>query len=282
MVNLQFNDKTQWLPLKEACRLLQVSEVTLRQWADAGHLRIYRTPGGHRRFSHDDVLSMTRQPLPTPPPESPDKLEDTALRRIRRRLNHEEVARQSWYQSVEEEGRDRMRLFGRRLLSLLLQEPTQRRVSGRRQEVLAEALMLGHEYGAEMSERGVPIKDTVEAFIFFRTLVLDSSNSRSFSQILESADRVLIGVVESYEKRLEKRPEKRPEKRLEGRMERQMESSPDRETRPGQTAGAGHAIPSTGVDDASPDDSAPDSPGAGSGGDPSTSSTSNPLNNSGG
>ena len=262
MVNLQFNDKAQWLPLKEACRLLQVSEVTLRQWADAGHLRIYRTPGGHRRFSHDDVLSMTRQPLPTPPPESPDKLEDTALRRIRRRLNHEEVARQSWYQSVEEEGRDRMRLFGRRLLSLLLQEPTQRRVSGRRQEVLAEALMLGHEYGAEMSERGVPIKDTVEAFIFFRTLVLDSSNSRSFSQILESADRVLIGVVESYEKRLEKR------------LERRMESSPDRETLPGQAAEAGHAIPSNGVDD--------DSPGAGSGGDPNTSSTSNPLNNSGG
>ena len=282
MVNLQFNDKTQWLPLKEACRLLQVSEVTLRQWADAGHLRIYRTPGGHRRFSHDDVLSLTRQPRPTPPPESPDKLEDTALRRIRRRLNHEEVARQSWYQSVEEEGRDRMRLFGRRLLSLLLQEPTQRRVSGRRQEVLAEALMLGHEYGAEMSERGVPIKDTVEAFIFFRTLVLDSSNSRSFSQILESADRVLIGVVESYEKRLEKRLEKRPEKRLEGRMERRTESSADRETRPGQTAGAGHAIPSTGVDDASPGDSAPDSPGARSGGDPDTSSASNPLNNSGG
>ena len=281
MVNLQFNDKTQWLPLKEACRLLQVSEVTLRQWADAGHLRIYRTPGGHRRFSHDDVLSLTRQPLPTPPPESPDKLEDTALRRIRRRLNHEEVARQSWYQSVEEEGRDRMRLFGRRLLSLLLQEPTQRRVSGRRQEVLAEALMLGHEYGAEMSERGVPIKDTVEAFIFFRTLVLDSSNSRSFSQILESADRVLIGVVESYEKRLGKRPGKR----LEGRMEGQMESSPDRETLPGQVAEAGHAIPSTGVDDDSPGAGsvgAPDSPGADSGGDPNTSSTSNPLNNSGG
>ena len=94
-----------------------------------------------------------------------------------------------------------MRLFGRRLLSLLLQEPPQRRLSGRRQEVLAEALMLGHEYGAEMSERNVPVKDTVEAFIFFRTLVLDSTNTRSWGQILELADRVLIGVVESYEKR---------------------------------------------------------------------------------
>jgi excisionase family DNA binding protein len=201
VANLQLTDKTQWLSLRDACQLLQVSQVTLRQWADAGHLRVYRTPGGHRRFSREDVLALTRRPSPSPAPESPDKLEGTALRRIRRRLNHEEVARQPWYQSVEEGGRDRMRLFGRRLLSLLLQEPPQRRLSGRRQEVLAEALMLGHEYGAEMSERNVPVKDTVEAFIFFRTLVLDSTNSRSWGQILELADRVLIGVVESYEKR---------------------------------------------------------------------------------
>ena len=201
VANLQLTDKTDWLTLKDACELLQVSQVTLRQWADAGHLRVYRTPGGHRRFSREDLLTLTRQPSPPAAPESPERLEGTALRRIRRRLNHEEVARQSWYQSVEEEGRDRMRLFGRRLLSLLLQEPPQRRGSGRRQEILAEALMLGHEYGAEMSERSVPLKDTVEAFIFFRTLVLDSTNSRSWAPILELADRVLVGVVESYQKR---------------------------------------------------------------------------------
>ena len=203
MANLQLTEKTDWLSLKDACELLQVSQVTLRQWADSGYVRVYRTPGGHRRFSREDLLALTRQPAPPAPPESPERLEGTALRRIRRRLSHEEVARQSWYQSVEEEGRDRMRLFGRRLLSLLLQEPPQRRGSGRRQEILAEALMLGHEYGAEMSERSVPLKDTVEAFIFFRTLVLDSTNSRSWAPILELADRVLVGVVESYQKRLD-------------------------------------------------------------------------------
>lgn len=202
MASLPLTDKTQWLSLRDACQLLQVSQVTLRQWADAGHLRVYRTPGGHRRFARDDVLALTRQPSPAL--ESPDKLEGTALRRIRRRLNHEEVARQPWYQSVEEEGRDRMRLFGRRLLSLLLQEPPQRRISGRRQEALAEALMLGHEYGAEMSERSVPVKDTVEAFIFFRSLALDSTNSRSWNQMLELTDRVLIGVVEAYQKRIDR------------------------------------------------------------------------------
>lgn len=199
MVDLQPAEQGQWLSLGEACRLLQVKEATLRHWADLGHLRVYRTPGGHRRFSREDVLSLTQPAAAPAEPESRERLEGSTLRRIRRRLGHEDVARQSWFQSVEEEGRDRMRLFGRRLLSLLLQDSQPRR---RRQETLEEALMLGHEYGAEMADRNTPLKDTVEAFVFFRTMVLDSGNGASWSQVLETSDRVLVGIVESYEKRL--------------------------------------------------------------------------------
>ena len=199
MVEIQSPDQTQWISLGEASRLLQVNEATLRQWADNGHLRVYRTPGGHRRFSREDVIAFTQQGQESPEPESREKAEGTALRRIRRRLTHEDVARQSWYQSVEEEGRDRMRLFGRRLLSLLLQDPQPRR---RRQETLEEALMLGHEYGTGMADRAVSLKDTTEAFIFFRTMVLDSAKAKTWSQALEVADRVLVGIVESYQTRL--------------------------------------------------------------------------------
>lgn len=198
MVELQSPEKPRWLSLGEACRLLQVNEATLRQWADNGHLRVYRTPGGHRRFFKDDVLGLTQQSPVNNSPDSKEKLEGSALRRIRRRLSHEDVARQSWYQSIEEEGRDRMRLFGRRLLSLLMQESPRRR----RQEALDESLMLGHEYGAEMADRGVSLKDTTEAFIFFRSMVLDTARPGSWSQTLEMADRVLVGVVESYQKRM--------------------------------------------------------------------------------
>jgi excisionase family DNA binding protein len=199
MVDLQSSGKNIWLSLGEACRLLEVNESTLRQWGDSGHVQVYRTPGGHRRFLRDDVMRLTSPSSPTSDGESREKLEGSALRRIRRRLNHEEVARQSWYQSVEEEGRGRMRLFGRRLLSLLLQEGPLRR---RRQDFLEESLLLGHEYGTEMADRGVPLEDSVEAFIFFRTLVLDSTSTRSWSQILELADQVLVGMVESYQKRI--------------------------------------------------------------------------------
>ena len=198
-------EKSQWLSLRDACRLLDVSNTTLRQWADNGYLRVYRTPGGHRRFLRDDVESFANAPEQAQEQGREDAIEDSALRKIRRSLSRNDVVKQSWYQSVEEEGKDRMRLFGRRLLSLLLQESGARR---RRQELLEEAHMLGREYGTEMSERGVSLKDTIEAFVFFRTMVLDSTNSGAWNRIIEAADRVLVGMADSYQDADERSSEK--------------------------------------------------------------------------
>lgn len=39
----------------QAARYLGVSLATIRRWADAGHLSCYRTPGGQRRFSRDQL-----------------------------------------------------------------------------------------------------------------------------------------------------------------------------------------------------------------------------------
>jgi len=198
-------EKSQWLSLRDACRLLDVSNTTLRQWADNGYLRVYRTPGGHRRFLRDDVESFGNAPEQAQEQGREDAIEDSARRKIRRSLSRNDVVKQSWYQSVEEEGKDRMRLFGRRLLSLLLQESGARR---RRQELLEEAHMLGREYGTEMSERGVSLKDTIEAFVFFRTMVLDSTNSGAWNRIIEAADRVLVGMADSYQDADERSSEK--------------------------------------------------------------------------
>ena len=198
-------EKSQWLSLRDACRLLDVSNTTLRQWADNGYLRVYRTPGGHRRFLRDDLESFANAPEQAQEQGREDAIEDSALRKIRRSLSRNDVVKQSWYQSVEEEGKDRMRLFGRRLLSLLLQESGPRR---RRQELLEEAHMLGREYGTEMSERGVSLKDTIEAFVFFRTMVLDSTNSGAWNRIIEAADRVLVGMADSYQDADERSSEK--------------------------------------------------------------------------
>ena len=192
--------KGDWLSLRDACRLLDVSDTTLRQWADAGHLRVYRTPGGHRRFLRQDVESMTATARPVTEQPRNGSGEGPALRRIRRRLSQDSVHRQPWFQGVEPEGHDRMRLFGRRLLSLLMQETGTRR---RRQELLEEAKLLGQEYGSEMSERSVSLTDTIEAFVFFRTMVLDTAPADSWARILETSDRVLAGVCSSYQRILD-------------------------------------------------------------------------------
>jgi excisionase family DNA binding protein len=194
--NSRITEKSQWLSLRDACHLLDVSNTTLRQWADNGYLRVYRTPGGHRRFLREDVESFANAPEQAQEQGREDAIEGSALRKIRRSLSRNDVLQQSWYQSVEEEGKVRMRLFGRRLLSLLLQESGPRR---RRQELLEEAHLLGREYGTEMSERGVTLKDTIEAFVFFRTMVLDSTNPGAWSRIIEAADRVLVGMAAAYE-----------------------------------------------------------------------------------
>lgn len=197
----RITEKSQWLSLRDACRLLDVSNTTLRQWADNGYLRVYRTPGGHRRFLRDDVDSFANAPERAQEQGRGDAIEGSALRKIRRSLSRNDVLQQPWYQSVEEEGKVRMRLFGRRLLSLLLQEAGPRR---RRQELLEEARLLGREYGTEMSERDVTLKDTIEAFVFFRTMVLDSTNPGTWGRIIEAADKVLVGMAASYEDSTEK------------------------------------------------------------------------------
>lgn len=39
-------------------QLLQVSESTVKRWADSGALRCFKTPGGHRKFRLHDVLEF--------------------------------------------------------------------------------------------------------------------------------------------------------------------------------------------------------------------------------
>jgi len=46
---------TMALSASEAARHIGVSLSTIRRWSDAGHLPSYRTPGGQRRFSVEQL-----------------------------------------------------------------------------------------------------------------------------------------------------------------------------------------------------------------------------------
>ncbi|MHB1567696.1 MAG: MerR family transcriptional regulator [Solirubrobacteraceae bacterium] len=43
------------LTTSQAARALGVSLGTIRRWSDMGYLKSYRTPGGQRRFSQEQI-----------------------------------------------------------------------------------------------------------------------------------------------------------------------------------------------------------------------------------
>jgi excisionase family DNA binding protein len=47
-----------WLTIHEASAIVGVSTATLRRWCDAGDVRAFTTPGGHRRFARAAVIGM--------------------------------------------------------------------------------------------------------------------------------------------------------------------------------------------------------------------------------
>src|SRR5258708_12715139 len=53
-----------WLSLTEASKRLNVHPATLRDWADRGRIRTFRTPGGHRRFSGEDIDALAAEAAP--------------------------------------------------------------------------------------------------------------------------------------------------------------------------------------------------------------------------
>ena len=62
--------------------------------------------------------------------------------------------------------------------------------------------MLGHEYGSEMAARGVPLTDSVQAFLFFRQAVVEAVQPDRLRQVVEISDGVLVGLVDAYSPRL--------------------------------------------------------------------------------
>jgi excisionase family DNA binding protein len=51
----QINKSPLGLSTSQAATALGVSLGTIRRWSDMGHLQSYRTPGGQRRFSQDQI-----------------------------------------------------------------------------------------------------------------------------------------------------------------------------------------------------------------------------------
>jgi excisionase family DNA binding protein len=197
-----------WLSIGTARDLLQISGTTLRQWADTGLVRTYRTPGGHRRFFTDDIKALVR---------NRDKSEDNhavtneneLLQAIRRRLSKVKGNNSIWHTSFSGSDQERMRELGRSLISMCSGVTSRQKAA----QIAASVRAIGLEQGAEAAAQGVPLLQSLQAFTFFRSALLEAFKeslprqqasaarlARVWRQVIRLTDESLFGLVRGYER----------------------------------------------------------------------------------
>ncbi|GAB4270657.1 MAG: helix-turn-helix domain-containing protein [Candidatus Promineifilaceae bacterium] len=206
MANLQ--EPNQWLTLSQAARILGVHTTTLRRWADNGDIPYLLTPGGHRRFSLQDVEQFAANHKQENMPVTIEQVwVEQALTQTRKEL----VVREDkpWLTVQDDTSREEHRILGRRLLGLTLQYISDPAGNG---SLLAEAAFLGREYGHMALATGLPLSDALQATIFFRDMLMETSlqlpesaqitptaNLRLMRRINKLLNTVQIAIAEAYE-----------------------------------------------------------------------------------
>jgi excisionase family DNA binding protein len=155
----------------EASQILGVSEAALRQWTDEGKINAFVTPGGHRRYSrlelrkfvssHHKVLGIK---------DLVAGLEGTT--QLHREIARTALGHTQWYNQIGEESQAQLAELGRRLLKLItryINEPSNR------EEILEMINDTGCDFGMTLAELGLPLTDSVSAFIQHRSPIMDAA-----------------------------------------------------------------------------------------------------------
>ena len=199
-----------WLSLKEASELLGIHFTTLRKWADDGLIRVFRTPGGHRRFSVADLRHFLETRASHVSPPDAESFVDAAVGQVRAEIERMRDEHTKWAQAFTAEEPDLTRQRGRQLFSLAIAyvvKPAQRDF------LLREGQRLGYEYGIEAALGGMPLVEAGRAVQFFRSQLtkvvraensygLDADDIRIQNAIDIFIDEVLYAVLSGYEQQL--------------------------------------------------------------------------------
>lgn len=209
---LELSDRdTEWLPLGKAAALLGVHTMTLRRWSDSGRFPSYRTPGGHRRFALGDIqayLQRQRGGRPDELDELGQNWADKALVATRQQVAEKPESR--WMQVIDsEEVRDEYRQLGHQLMGLLLQYVAADDANG---SLVEEARRVGRRYGVYGIRAGLSLTNILEATLFFRDILIESSlkvptttyvepnaSLRILRRVNEIINAVQLSVTDYYE-----------------------------------------------------------------------------------
>ena len=71
-----------------ACKMLKVTNETLKRWAGTGKIQFIKTPGGHRRYNIDGFLNLKNDFLKHPTSSNQNSLINNQLL-LCKSINHE-------------------------------------------------------------------------------------------------------------------------------------------------------------------------------------------------
>ena len=202
--------------LSEASRVLGVSPATLRRWSDAGRLRVFTTPGGHRRFSRSALERLLPADRSRRPSIAGGGLSPSRIARTYRRASRDASPELPWVLTLSDEQRLLFRERGHVLAASLLQylDATQPETAAHH---LGEASTSAAEYGTVAGTLGLSLSQTVEGFLRFRAPfhheLAVAARRRGFdtaetTDLLETAeramDRLLVATMTGHGLALDK------------------------------------------------------------------------------
>jgi excisionase family DNA binding protein len=210
-----------WVGLSEASRVLGVSPATLRRWSDAGRLRVFTTPGGHRRFSRSALERLLPADRSRRPAIAAADLSPSRIAQTYRRASRELAPELPWVLTLTDEQRLLFRERGHVLAASLLQYLDATRPEAADHH-LAEASSSAAEYGTVAAGLGLSLSQTVEGFLRFRAPfhheLAVAARRRGFdtaetTDLLETAeramDRLLVATMTGHGQAGDRRDRKR-------------------------------------------------------------------------
>lgn len=198
---------SEWLSLHDAAELLGVHPSTVRSWANQGKLDVHRTQGGHRRFRREDVEVWLHTQQHNGSIEF-NSVADSALKRMRLEISEGRLENADWYRKLDVEARDQYRKSGRSLLLGVVGYMSDQDVISS-----AEARSLGYEYASRGWRLGLSRVEAVNAFMFFRNMLMESMLSfyetagvyapKAWSDMVRKiqafTDQIMLALLETYE-----------------------------------------------------------------------------------
>lgn len=197
----------QWLSLSDVAEILGVHPGTVRNWSDNGQLPVHRTQGGHRRYLKNELDLWIQAQRPDGSSEA-SLVVQNALRTTRFQVSEGHLNAEGWYAKLDDDAREQYRRSGRTLLQGLSEFLAADEKKGE-----AEAHALGYEYASRGRRCGLSAAEAVNAFLFFRNVLMDSmlavyeaasvqspfAWSDMFRRINHFTDRILSTLLETYE-----------------------------------------------------------------------------------